>query len=125
MTEQIPMFVEDYNDAIRAAVQALGGFKRVGAELKPDLAADAAGRWLADCLNPEKRDILPPSALAWIRRKARAESCHILASFELQDAGYAPPQPIEPEDERAALQRDFVKAIRTAELLAAKLQKVT
>jgi hypothetical protein len=124
VNDQIPMFVEDYNEAIRAAVQALGGFKRVGAELKPDLAADAAGRWLSDCVNPDKREILPPSALAYIRRKARENGCHILAAYEAQDAGYAPPVAIEPEDERAALMREFVQASKGFTGLIARMERV-
>lgn len=110
MNDQVPLFVEDYNEAIRAAVQALGGFKRVGSDLRPDIAVDAAGRWLADCINPDKREVLPPSALAFIRRRARENGCHVLAAFEALDAGYAPPVAIEPEDERAALMREFVQA---------------
>lgn len=108
--DQIPLFVEDYAEAIRATVQALGGFKRIGHDLKPDLSVEAAGRWLADCCNSEKREKLSPSELAWIRRRARQEGVHLLAAFEMRDAGYATPQPIEPEDERAALMREFVNA---------------
>lgn len=105
---QIPLFVEDYAEAIRATVQALGGCKRIGSELKPDLMVDAAGRWLADCMNPEKREQLHPTQLAYIRRRARQAGVHILAAFEMRDAGYGEPQPVEPEDERAALQRQFI-----------------
>lgn len=123
MSDQIPLFVEDYNEAIRAAVQALGGFKRVGSELKPDLAVDAAGRWLADCINPDKREVLPPSALAYIRRKARETGCHVLAAYEAQDAGYAPPVAIEPEDERAALQREFVQQSKNLQSLFARMDR--
>lgn len=112
MTDQIPLFVDTYDEAIRHTVNALGGMKRVGAELRPDKPADEAGRWLADCLNPEKREKLSPSELAYIRRKARTNGVHVLAAFEARDAGYADPQPIEPEDERAALMREFVLATK-------------
>lgn len=122
--QQIPMFVEDYNEAIRAAVQALGGFKRVGADLRPDIAVDAAGRWLADCINPDKREILPPSALAYIRRKAREAGCHVLTAFEAQDAGYHVPTPIEPEDERAALMREFVRAQEGLRGLVSRMERL-
>jgi hypothetical protein len=124
MDLQIPMFVEDYPEAIRAAVQALGGFKRVGSDLKPDLAIDAAGRWLADCLNPEKRDILPPSALAYIRRKAREKGCHILAAFEAQEAGYAAPVPINPEDEKLKIEREFVMHLKGARELVDRMERL-
>lgn len=121
--DQIPLFVEDYNEAIRATVQALGGFKRIGHELKPDLGVEAAGRWLSDCCNPDKREKLAPSELAYIRRHARQANVHILAAFELRDAGYAPPQPIEPEDERAALMREFVLASRSFSSLLQQMER--
>lgn len=123
MSGQIPLFVEDYYEAIRATVQALGGFKPVGHDLKPDLAPDAAGRWLADCCNPEKREKLSPTELAYIRRRARAARVHILAAYEMRDAGYAEPQPVEPEDERAALMRQFVEASKGMRALVADLQR--
>jgi hypothetical protein len=123
MNAQIPLFVEDYAEALRATVNALGGFKRVGAELKPDLAVDAAGRWLSDCCNADKREKLSPNELAFIRRKARVEGCHILAAFEMREAGYAEPQPIEPEDERAALEREFVIAAKTMQGLFGRMER--
>jgi hypothetical protein len=124
MSDQIPLFVEDYHEAIRATVQALGGFKRVGADMKPDLAVDAAGRWLADCCNAEKREKLSPTELAYIRRCARQANVHILAAFEMRDAGYGDPLPIEPEDERAALQREFVQSTKSLERMLARLQSI-
>ena len=123
MTDQIPLFVEDYNEAVRATVQALGGFKRIGADMRPEMPADAAGRWLADCCNPEKRDHLPPAQLAYIRRRARQEGVHILAAFEMRDAGYADPMPITPEDEAAQLQREFVMASKHLTGLFSRMER--
>lgn len=120
---QIPMFVDDLNEAIRATVNALGGMKAVGVELKPEKSAVDAGKWLADCLNHAKRDRLDPDQLAYIRRKARATGCHILAAFEAQDAGYAPPQPIAPEDEAAQLQREFIASVKALESIQLKLAR--
>lgn len=123
MTTQIPLFVEDYNEAIRATVNALGGFKKIGHELKPDKGVEEAGRWLADCCNPEKREKLSPPELAFIRRRARIEGCHILAAFEMREAGYHEPQPIEPEDERAALMREFVNSQKTFSALISRMER--
>jgi hypothetical protein len=125
MSDQIPLFVEDLTEAIRATVQALGGFKKIGAELKPELPVEQAGRWLADCLSPEKREKLGPNELALIRRKARAKGVHILAAYEAHDAGYAPPVPIEPEDERAQLQRAYVDAVGRLEAITRGLQQLS
>jgi hypothetical protein len=122
-TDQIPLFIEDYAEAIRATVQALGGFKRIGHELKPDLSVEAAGRWLSDCCNAEKREKLAPTELAYIRRRARQEGIHLLVAFELREAGYAPPQPVEPEDERASLMREFVQASKQFGSLFARMER--
>ena len=122
--DQIPLFVEDYNEAIRATVQALGGFKRVGHELKPDLSVEAAGRWLADCCNQDKREKLSPTELAYVRRRARQAGVHILAAFEMRDSGYADPVPIEPEDERAALMREFVQASKGLDVLVTRMERL-
>lgn len=120
---QIPLFVEDYAEALRATLNALGGFKRVGAELKPDMAVDAAGRWLADCCNADKRDHLTPDQLAFIRRKARQANVHVLAAFEMREAGYGDPQPVEPEDERAALEREFVQSAKAMQGLFSRMER--
>lgn len=122
--QQLPLFVEDITEAIRATVTALGGYKRIGAEMRPELPADQAGRWLADCLNHDRRDKLCPDQVGWIRRRARKAGVHVLATFEARDAGYAEPQPIEPEDERAKLQREFVMAMKGMEQLARRLEAV-
>lgn len=121
MTDQIPLFVEDYEEAIRATIQALGGFKAVGAELKPDMGVVAAGRWLSDCCNPDRRERLSPTELAFLRRKARQSGCHILAAYEMRDAGYAAPKPVEPEEERAALMRQFVEQTKALQVIAHQL----
>lgn len=119
----IPMFVDDLNDALRATINALGGMKAIGVELKPEKTAVDAGRWLADCLNSDKRDRLAPDQVAYIRRKARAAGVHILAAFEMQDAGYQAPIPVEPEDERAALQREFIEMGKKMEALFTQMQR--
>lgn len=111
------MFVEDLNDAIRATINALGGMKSVGVAMRPEKSAVDAGKWLADCLNPAKRDRLDPDQLAFIRRLGRESGCHVLASYEMREAGYSRPQPIAPEDEAAELQRKFIESVKALESL--------
>ena len=124
MSDQIPLVVEDYLDAIRATVQALGGFKRIGADMRPDLGVEAAGRWLSDCCSTDRREKLDLTQVAWIRRRARQANVHILATFEMRDAGYADPLPVEPEDERAALQREFIQQTKNMEALVQRITRM-
>ena len=123
MKDQIPLFVDDYYDAVRAAVEGLGGYKRVGHDRRPDLSVESAGRWLADCCNPDKREKLSLTELAYIRKTARQAGIHVLTAFEAQDSGYAPPQPIAPEDEAAQLQREFIAAVKGLQVIQHRMAR--
>lgn len=119
---QIPLFYDSYEDAIRDCVTALGGNKVVGSMLWPAMPADEAGRKLAHCLNPEKREKLDLGELQLIRRESRKAGVHILAHYEARDAGYSEPQPLAPEDEEAQLQREFIASVKALEVIQARLQ---
>lgn len=118
---QIPLFYDTYEDAIRDCVTALGGNKKVGNMLWPAMPADDAGRKLSYCLNTEKREKLDLGELRLIRREARKAGVHILAHYEARDAGYAEPQPLNPEDEAAQLQREFISHVKSLEALQKRM----
>jgi hypothetical protein len=121
---QLPLFYETYEDAIRDCVTALGGNKVVGSTLWPAMPADEAGRKLAHCLNPDKREKLDLGELRLIRRAARKAGVHILAHYEARDAGYTEPQPLNPEDEAAQLQREFIAAVKGLEALQGRMARL-
>ncbi len=123
MTTQPSLFHETYEDALRDTVSALGGNKAVGVMLWPALPADDAGKKLADTLNRDKREKLSLGELQLIRRHARAAGVHILASYEMRDAGYADPQPITPEDEAAQLQREYIAAVKAMSALQSRMDR--
>jgi hypothetical protein len=122
MTQQ-SLFHEDIWQALRDCVSALGGSKKVRVLLRPELDAQTAGRWLLDCLNPERKEKLCVEQVLLILREARKVSCHAGIAFINRDAGYSDPQPIEPEDERAALQREFVEMGKTMQGLFARMER--
>lgn len=105
---QQSLFHEDIWQALRDCVSALGGSKEVGVKLRPELDAQTAGRWLLDCLNPERKEKLCIEQMLLILRESRKAHCHAGLTFINRDCGYGDPMPIEPEDERALLQREFV-----------------
>ena len=123
MTDQFALFVEDTDDALRAAIQALGGAKKVGTVLRPELPADIAGRWLNDCLNDAKREKLDFKQGVLILKLARQAGFHTSFDFVSRDCGYAS-SPIEPEDERARLMRDYIASVKVLANLATRLQGV-
>lgn len=122
--QQEPLFHEDIYEAIRTACMALGGMKRVGVMLKPDHSADKAGEWLNNCLNQTRPEKLDPEQIQFISREARKANCHAIATFQNSDAGYAPPIPIEPEDEKARLQREYIASVKAQQRITEKLERL-
>lgn len=122
--EQERLWHDDIFDATRTAIQRLGGFKIVGAKLWPEKSPDKAGELLANCLNRTRPEKLDLEQFLLILREARKVGCHVIASFICDDAGYAPPQPIEPRDEYAELQRAYINAVGKLEELAERMGRV-
>jgi hypothetical protein len=121
---QPSLFHEDIWQALRDCISALGGSKKVGTLLRPEVDAQTAGRWLLDCLNTERKEKLCIEQVLFILREARKAGCHVGMNYINQDAGYAPPTPIEPEDQRAALMREFNEGVRSLEVLSRRMQKL-
>lgn len=110
--QQESLFHEDIYDALRTCVQALGGAKRVGSLLWPEVSADKAGNRLNDALNTARREVLNPEQVLLIMAEARKVDCHAAMQFITRDCNYQDPIPVEPLDEMAELQRQFVQSQR-------------
>jgi hypothetical protein len=115
--EQPELFHESLNEALVAVVAGLGGKKIVASTLWPEKPADEAARHLADCLNPDRAARLDPEKLLLLLKLARAKGLHLAIAWMLEDIGYAPPVPIEPEDEHAELMRQELLILERLELL--------
>lgn len=121
---QLSLMHESLNDALREAVQALGGSKKLGAIMWPELPLDHASNKVRDCLNPDRRERFNPDQVLMIMRLARQAGSHALANYIMREAGYADPLPAEPEDEIARMQREFVEATKALGQLAARIESV-
>ena len=128
MSDQPQLFYEDFSDALRAVVQALGGHKPVGARLWPEKAADAAGRLLSDCLNAAKAEKLSPDQVLLLVRWGRECGCHAAMNFFAGETGYQA-TPVSPEAERDRLadailesSRTLERAIKAAERIPARVR---
>lgn len=119
------LFHESLSDALRECVQVCGGYKAVGRTLWPEKDADVAGRHLADCLNDTKREKLSPEQVLLVLRLAREKGCHAGMNFIARDLGYADPQPVEPEDERAKLQREFIESTHKLARMAERIERLS
>ena len=106
---QDALFHECINDAIGSVIAGLGGFKKVGPMLRPEVSIETAANWLRDCLNHDRRERLHPEQLLLIARECRRIGNHAIALYLARDCGYSDPLPVEPEDEKASLMREFNK----------------
>lgn len=116
------LFHESLADALRECVAVCGGMKAVGAKLWPEQAPDQAGRHLSDCLNDAKREKLAPEQVLLVMRMARERGCHTGMVYLSRELGYTDPQLVEPEEEKAKLQRDYIEAARAMSKMAARIE---
>jgi hypothetical protein len=121
---QPSLFCESLADALREVVRACGGSKPIGARLWPEKAPETAGRLLQDCLNDARPEKLSPEQVLLIARMGRERQCHAVMQYLARESGYADPQPIEPEDERAILQRQFIESTRLQAQLVDRLERL-
>lgn len=119
--QQDALFHERIEDAIAAVADALGR-KRLACELWPEKTARDAHNLLDACLNAERRERLTPQQLLFVARRGREDGRHAIMQYLTRELGYADPQPIEPEEERARLQREFVEATHRLARLAERIE---
>lgn len=113
--------MDSLNEALVECVKACGGSKQVAPILWPEKSPEAAQRLLLDCLNDDRPAHLSPDHMVLVLRLAHARGYHAGFSFLAASLGYAKPVPIEPRDEAADLQRQFVAATQS---LAAMVQRM-
>lgn len=115
---------ESIADALREVVQAAGGPKAVGGRMFPDMPIDHAASRIRDCLNHDRRDRFTPDQVMMILRMGHQCGCHSGMVFIARELGYAEPVPVEPEDEVARLQREFVEASKSLMTMANKIERM-
>lgn len=121
---QMPLIHEDFLSALTTCVQALGGAKKVGVLLRPEYEEDPekASRWLLACLNTGRDEKLSFEQAFKVMREAKGIGCHVAMAHIAQEVGYSEPQPIEPQDEKARLQREYIAAVKSLTTITQKLE---
>jgi hypothetical protein len=125
MQSEMPFF-DSPEDALRAAVQLLGGAKQVGAKLWPDLTPDAAGRKMLDCLNLGRAERLSLGQVMKLLQWARDAGHHAPMAWICSEVGYeAKPVAREEELDRVALAVEHSsKTLAAALATLERLQRV-
>lgn len=122
---QLNLIHETIADAALEVIHAAGGFKIVGQRLFPELAPDHAGNKLRACLDDERREKFSPQQIVLLLRIGRESGCHALINHITSESGYSNPYPVEPEDEIARLQREFVEATKSLHHMATRIETIT
>ena len=121
---QLSLHHESISDALREVIQAIGGPKTVGERMFPDMPADHAASRIRDCLNADRRDRFTPDQVLMILRLGHQVGCHAGMVFMARELGYSDPVPVDPEDEVARLQRDFIEASKALVTMAGKIDQM-
>jgi hypothetical protein len=117
--------MDGINGALIECVRACGGSKQVGPLLWPEKTPEAAQRLILACLNEDRPERLSPEQLAFVLRLAKDRGCHA-GMYALCDlVGYSQPTPVEPRDEVAELQRQFIQATEAMQALVARMESLT
>lgn len=109
-------------DALRAAIDALGGPKAVGVRMRPEKSQDDARIWLLNCLNADRAERFDPEQVAWLLREARRAGHHDAMHWLADDTGYSHPLPITQAADAERLQRNFIDAVGRQERLFAQMR---
>ncbi len=124
MTQQ-PLFHKSISDALRDVIRVCGGSKAVGLKLWPEKSAEAAAKLLSDCINDTRPERLTPEQLLLLARMGRDRGCHAVMQYFAREAGYADPVPIDPADQKAELQRQFVEASKHIAAIADRIERLS
>lgn len=117
--------MESLSEALTECVRVCGGSKHVGAQLWPEKTPDAAQRLLLSCLNDDRAEKLSPEQLLLVLRLARQRGHHGGMNYIASELGYGTPVPVEPRDEIADLQRQYIEAARNMARMAEKIDRLS
>lgn len=124
-TESLHLFHEDWRDALRHLVKALGGFEAVGADMWPTKTRKAAGNWLSDCLNPERAAKLDIEEIEALLRLGREAGMHIGIHFLCDALCYTPPTTVDPKDALAEVDRNIQRHVQHLEDLLKQYRRAS
>lgn len=125
MQAELPFF-ECAEDALRSAVQALGGAKVVGAKVYPDKSPDRAAQVLLDCLNTSRPEKLELSQVLLVLRLARDAGHHAPMQWLAGEVGYEakPVTKAEEADRLALVVEQSTKTLSSALAALERLHRV-
>lgn len=121
---QLELVQETLSEVERSLVAVLGGAKDVGPRMYPQKSPSTAQTRVLDCVNPDRdRHQFSDEEFVTLLKWAREKGYHAAFYWICDELGYSHPSPIEPDDQRAELQRQFLAGVERMEQLARRLGK--
>lgn len=124
VTHQPSLLHDTIEEALGDVLHALGGPKAVAAELWPSKNLQDGARYLRHCLNEDRAEKLALHEVMWLLKAGARAGCHVAMHFINRECGYAKPEPVNPEDEKAKLQREFKASVTQLSTLAARIERL-
>lgn len=122
MQTDLPVF-DSPEDALKAAIQQMGGVKRVGPRLFPDKSVDSAARYLLDCVNPDRPEKLALTQIMLLLRLAHEAGYHTAYAWLSGEIGYDV-QPVSRVEEVDRLTSVVEQSTRTLAAALATLERL-
>lgn len=122
----LPLFLEDIYDALRAAVQFIGGAKKGAERLWPHKPVEQGRKELLDALNRDNPRKLDPEEVLALLRMAREAGYHDAKHWIDASLGYEPTPMLDPkvqEDRLADVIETATATLTSAFKQAAELRK--
>ena len=113
---QEQLFIESEESAIEALAQRIGGLKKLGSLMYPDLLADDAHKLLLNKINPKNRAVFSSADSSTAKCIGAQFDCHIYKWWCDDHEGYQRSQPTEPKDS----DRELVERMEAAAAVMAK-----
>lgn len=118
---QTSLFYDDIYDALRDLVKAAGGPKEVGTKLWPDKSVSMAHTAMLNCLDRNRPEKFSPTQVVMLLKIGRKENCHAAMQYLAGECGYEV-SPVEPKDELAMLQRQYIEAVKLLATITPKIE---
>ena len=123
MQLEIGEFFESVNDALRATVLALGGYKKVGAMLRPELPLAQAEAWVRHCLDGQRREKFSPEQVLLLLRRAREAGFLSAMDFVAADTGYRA-TPVDAQAQINSLEEQIANGLESLNARMASLERL-
>lgn len=107
---QTQFWHDTWEDARDADINALGGRKKLAARLWPADDEETRQSRIKACCAPGHKQEFKPSEVIAIKRWARESASTAMIDFEAHELHFRV-EWVEPEDEKARLQREFIEAV--------------